>query len=137
MKRAILIIAAIVLLGGVIHIGLGLAHALLVSGLTLDVLWFTSAGLALICIACINYLVITIVPGQTRFFVPGHITNILGSILLGLILLKLPAPHVALLFILLVAETVLIIWSHIKAVHPSASKNRKALSSASLPISER
>lgn len=115
MKKAILIIAAIVLLGGIVHIGLGVAHMLLVGGLVLDVLWFTSAGFALGYIACINYLVITAVPTQTRFFVLGHITNILSSILLGLILIKLPAPHVALLFLLLVAETVLVIWSHIQA----------------------
>jgi hypothetical protein len=112
MKKAILIIAAILLLGGVIHIGL---TPLLYGGLTLNALWFSSAGLALIFAAFINYLVITAKPWQVRFFAVGHMSNILGSVLMGLILIFLPAPHVALLLILLVAETVLVIWSHVAA----------------------
>lgn len=110
MKKAILIVAAILVLGGVIHIGL---TPLLYGGLTLNALWFSSAGLALILMACINYLVITVKPWQARFFAVGHLSNILGSVLLGLLLIFLPAPHVALLFLLLVAETVLVIWSHV------------------------
>lgn len=114
MKKALLSIAALILLGGIVHIGLGVAHMILVSGLVLDVLWFTSAGFALVYNAFINYLVSTAVPTQTRFFVLGHITNMLSSIMLGLILVKFPAPHVALLFLLLVAETVLVIWTHMQ-----------------------
>lgn len=114
MKKALLSIAALILLGGIVHIGLGVAHMILVNGLVLDVLWFTSAGFALVYNAFINYLVSTAVPTQTRFFVLGHITNMLSSIMLGLILVKFPAPHVALLFLLLVAETVLVIWTHMQ-----------------------
>jgi hypothetical protein len=112
MKKAILIIAAVLFLGGVIHIGL---TPLLYGGLTLNALWYSSAGLALMFAACINYLVITATPWQARFFAVGHLSNILGSVLLGLILLFLPAPHVALLFLLVVAETVLVIWSQVAA----------------------
>ncbi|WP_126603020.1 hypothetical protein [Dictyobacter aurantiacus] len=114
MKKTLLGIAALLLLGGMVHIGLGIAQMIWVSGLVLDVLWFTSAGFALVYIAFINYLVTTAGPTQTRFFVIGHTTNILGCILLGLILIKLPAPHVALLFLLLVAETGLMIRTHMQ-----------------------
>ncbi len=102
MKKAILIIAAIIFLGGVIHIGL---TPLRYGGLTLNALWYSSAGLALIFAACINYLVSTAKPWQARFFAVGHMSNMLGSVLLGLILLLL----------LLVAETVLVIWSQVAA----------------------
>jgi hypothetical protein len=112
MKKAILIIATIIFLGGVIHIGL---TPLLYGRLTLNALWFSSAGLALIYAACINYLVITAKPWQARFFAVGHMSNLLGSVLLGLILLFLPLPHVALLLLLLMAETVLVIWSQVAA----------------------
>jgi hypothetical protein len=112
MKKAILIIAAVLFLGGVIHIGL---TPLLYGGLTLNALWYSSAGLALMFAAGINYLVITATPWQARFFAVGHLSNILGSVLLGLILLVLPAPHVALLLLLVVAETVLVIWSQVAA----------------------
>lgn len=107
MKQAILMIAAILLLGGIIHMGLGLSR-----GLTLDSLWFTSAGLALMLGAFINYLVLNITSWSVTVFLVVLLTNLLGSILLGLILFFFRAPHVALLFLLLVAETVLIIWSY-------------------------
>jgi hypothetical protein len=111
MQEAMLIIAAIILLGGMIHIGLGLSK-----GLTLDRLWFTSAGLALILIAFINYLVLNINSWSVNVFLVVLLTNLLGSILLGLVLFFLRAPHVALLFLLLVAETVLMIWSYSQTI---------------------
>jgi len=115
MKRTILIIAGVVLLGGIIHCGIGLSP-LFFGRLTLNHLWFTAAGMSLILIAFINYLVVNIKSWQISFFVVGHITNILGSILLGAILCFLPAPHIALLFLLLVAETVLVVLLHSRAV---------------------
>jgi hypothetical protein len=107
MTQAILILSAIVLLGGVMHIGLGLSR-----GLTLDHLWFTSAGLALMLIAFINYLALTIPAWSAPVFLVVLLTNLLGMIFLGLLLFFLRAPHVALLFLLLVAETILTIWSY-------------------------
>ena|SRR5690242_1689952 len=107
MTQAVLILSTIILLGGMIHIGLGLSR-----GLTLDQLWFTAAGLALMLIAFINYLSLNIHSWSVPVFLVVLLTNLLGTVLLGLVLFFLRAPHVALLFLLLVAETILTIWSY-------------------------
>ncbi|GLV60860.1 hypothetical protein KDH_76790 [Dictyobacter sp. S3.2.2.5] len=88
MKKAILIIAAILLLGGIIHMAL---TPLIYGALTLNALWFASAGFSLILLAFINYLVVNITPRGSVFAV-GYISNVLGALLLALVLYFLRAP---------------------------------------------
>lgn len=107
MKRTILIISTIILLGGLVHIGIGLS-----GGLSLELLWFISAGLALVLIASINYLALNIPLWSIPVFLVVLLTNLLSAILLGLLLRFMLAPQVVLLFLLLCAEIVLTIWSY-------------------------
>jgi hypothetical protein len=117
MKKIILVIAAIIFLAGIIHISLAFPFD---RALTLNALWFASAGLALILIACINYMVVNTEAHAATFFVFGHSANILTTILMGFILAFLPAPHVIVLFVLLILETALVIWLQI-------SRTRRAI----------
>lgn len=110
MKKTLQVIMALILLAAVVHIALGV-WSLFSGNLALNTLWFISGGLALVFIVFINYLIINMKPHKARFYAIGHITNILGSILMAAILCFLTAPHVALLLLLLLAETMLLFWS--------------------------
>ncbi|QBD79744.1 hypothetical protein EPA93_28705 [Ktedonosporobacter rubrisoli] len=106
MKKVMLILASVIGVIGIIHISL---TPFLYKGLTLDGLWFACAGLALILLTFLNYTRLTMTEKQSQLFVLCHIANILTVVMIGLILMHLFAPHVLLLFVLLVLQTILLI----------------------------
>lgn len=106
MRKLILTIATLIFIIGVLHI---VVTPITYQGYTIDDLWFASAGLALIFLAFLNYILMNIKQKQTKIFVVCHVANMLLTILVSLLLTFAFAPHIILLFVLLVLETLLVI----------------------------
>lgn len=106
MRKAILTFNIAIFIIGIIHIAVTPINY---KSYTIEALWFASAGYTLIFLAFLNYILISIKQKQTRFFVICHAANILCTILVALILTFAFAPHIILLFVLLVSETLLVI----------------------------
>ncbi|WP_242143212.1 MULTISPECIES: hypothetical protein [unclassified Bacillus cereus group] len=106
MRKAILIFIVAIFIIGVIHIAVTPINY---KSYTIEALWFASAGCTLIFLAFLNYVLISIKQRQTRFFVICHTANILCTILVAFILTIAFAPHIILLFVLLVSKTLLVI----------------------------
>ncbi|MGG0239241.1 hypothetical protein [Bacillus rhizoplanae] len=105
MRKAILTVTIAIFIIGIIHIAV---TPIIYKSYILDALWFTSAGLTLIFLSFLNYVLINIRQRPTKVFVVCHIANILCTILVALILTIALAPHIIFLFVLLVSETLLI-----------------------------
>ncbi|MCQ6564026.1 hypothetical protein [Paenibacillus mendelii] len=106
MRKLILTIATVIFMFGVLHI---VVTPITYQGYTIDDLWFASFGLALIFLAFINYVLMSIKQRQTKVFVVCHAANMLCTILVSLLLTFALAPHIIILFVLLVLETLLVI----------------------------
>ncbi|MDF2650879.1 MAG: hypothetical protein K0Q73_6684 [Paenibacillus sp.] len=106
MRKLILTIATVIFIIGVLHI---VVTPITYQGYTIDDLWFASAGSALIFLAFLNYILMNIKQRQTKIFVVCHVANIMFTILVSLLLTFAFAPHIILLFVLLVLETLLVI----------------------------
>ncbi|WJH34469.1 hypothetical protein N6H14_32445 [Paenibacillus sp. CC-CFT747] len=106
MRKSIVTIAIVIFIIGVLHI---VVTPIAYQGYTIDDLWFASAGLALIFVAFLNYILMNIKQRQTKIFVVCHVANTLLTILVSLLLTFAFAPHIIILFVLLVLETLLVI----------------------------
>ncbi|PEL82772.1 hypothetical protein CN609_09055 [Bacillus wiedmannii] len=106
MKKAILTCTIAILIIGIIHVAVTPMNYKLY---TIETLWFASAGYTLVFLSFLNYILISIKQKQTIFFIICHTANISCTILVALILTFAFAPHIILLFTLLVSETLLII----------------------------
>ncbi|MDZ5605695.1 hypothetical protein U2I54_00830 [Bacillus pseudomycoides] len=106
MRKAILTVTIAIMIIGMIHI---VVTPITYQSYTIDALWFASAGFTLIFLAFLNYVLISIREKQREIFVVCHIANILCTIFVALLLTVAFAPHIIFLFVLLVAETLLII----------------------------
>lgn len=104
MKKVILTVTIAIFIIGICHIAITP-----VKSYSIDSLWFASAGLTLIFLALINYVLINIKERQSKIFVVCHIANILCTIFVALILMVALYPHIIFLFLLLISETFLVI----------------------------
>ncbi|WP_066393069.1 hypothetical protein [Neobacillus mesonae] len=106
MRKIILSITMVICMFGIVHIAV---TPIGYNGYTINDLWFASFGCSLIFLALLNYVVMNIKQRQTNIFIVCYVANILCAILVSLILTRALFPHIILLFVLLVLETILII----------------------------
>lgn len=123
MRKAMSIVTTALLIIGIIHVLLTpMFHG---AGLTVASLWFASFGLALMFLAFLNYTIMKSELKSTRLFVLGYVANLLTALLVAVLLTCALYPHIILLFVLLVVETVLLLRAHLAATPSAARANQR------------
>lgn len=117
MRKAIFIVISIAALALLI---IGTLHVLVTLtsqgiALTVDAVWFASFGLMLMFVAFLNYILMASTLKSTILFVPGHVANLLTTLLVTALMIRAFYPHIILIFVLLVVETILLLYTHLTA----------------------
>ncbi|WP_148417113.1 hypothetical protein [Oceanobacillus jeddahense] len=106
-----ILIATLIFLMGIAHVSLTLVTY---EGLSLDAIWFAGSGIALIILAFLQF-VLLYSEITSKFFVFGHIGNVLAVILVSLVLTLAFQLHIIFLFCLLLTQSILFIFYHLRS----------------------
>ncbi|GCE03408.1 hypothetical protein [Dictyobacter aurantiacus] len=119
MRKTKFIITIVISLIGMLHVAL----TPMLHGATPTVadIWFASFGLMLMFLAFLNYTLMNVAQNPTKLFVLGHIANVLTALMVAVLLTLALYPHIILILVLLVVETVLLLHTHLTAT-PSVAR---------------
>lgn len=110
MRKATYTVMIAILIIGIIHILI--TPMFYGTGVTVTDLWFASFGLMLMFLVFLNHTILKNKQESTSLFMPGHIANILTTLLVAVLLTQALFPHIILLLVLLIAETALLLYAH-------------------------
>jgi|SRR5690625_568102 len=111
MRKLMLFVATLILLMGIAHVALTIATY---GEISIDALWFAGSGIALIILAFLQFVLLNS-EIKSILLVFGHIGNLLAVTLIVLLLTLAFQFHILLLFCLLLVQTILFIFHHLRS----------------------